>query len=334
LLAIALPARAENGLPGVTGRDKLYGVASVGDRVWVVGFPGIVLQSTDKGDSFKAGGPGGTTAWLAVDFTDKDHGMVVGRGGKALVTRDGGKTWIPSDVGTKEPLFDVSCPDAKHCFAVGNFAAAVRTSDGGSTWESMHVVPEDEDPTLNGIAFADAETGFAVGEFGLIARTDDGGATWRRVDDEMNSDNNFGVAVLKDGTVLVVGSYGNIQIGRVENKRTDETRNTETDPSTRPDSEVSNEPPTMTFVTVKTGVKDHLFRVATGGDHLLVAGAAGTILYSNGPKGPWKRAIVPTFLWLADATIDSSGRGFAVGAQGVLVKTDDNGATWKTWRAK
>jgi len=305
-------------MPGVTGRDKLYDVEIQGSHVWIVGFPGVLLHSADGGRKFQRQGPKNRIAWLAVDFSDHRHGVVVGRGGTALKTTDGGTTWEKGVLGTTEPIFDVACPDSGHCFAVGNFAAAVRSTDGGGKWEAMQVAPEGEDPSLNGIAFKDASTGYAVGEFGLVARTLDGGATWERIDDGMNMDNNFGVTVLGDGSVVVVGSFGLIQVGRDNPAAIDET-----DPVSA-----------MTFSTVKTGVREHLFRVTASGGSLAVSGAAGTLMTAKKADGPWTVSPTPTYQWMAMVAVDDSGHGFALGGLGTLLETNDNGVTWKQWEGK
>lgn len=326
-----LPASVVAGdLPGVTGRDKLYDVDVAGNHVWIVGFPGIVLHSGNGGGTFERQGPGGTTAWLAVDFTSESHGVVVGRGGKALVTADGGKSWSANETGTMEPLFDLSCPDATHCYAVGNFAAALKSADGGKTWTPMNVVPEGEDPSLNGVHFADARTGYAVGEFGLVARTIDGGDTWERVDDEMNADNNFGVVALADGSVVVVGSYGLVQVGRIVPKANDAEP---TDPDAL-DGGQQTEDSEMTFTTLDTGIKEHLFRVTGTSDLLVASGEAGALLTAPGVQGPWSVVPTPTFQWLAMTLVGDKGRGFALGGHGTLLVTDDGGKTWKKWRAR
>ncbi|MBL6975848.1 MAG: hypothetical protein ISR64_08970 [Deltaproteobacteria bacterium] len=318
------------GLPGVTGRDKLYDVEVAGNHAWIVGFPGIILHSGDRGRTFERQGPGGTTAWLAVDFTDERHGVVVGRGGNALVTGDGGKTWTAHEMGTREPLFDLSCPDATRCYAVGNFAAALKSEDGGRTWTPMNVVPEGEDPSLNGVHFADVNTGYAVGEFGLVARTTDAGASWERVDDGMNADNNFGVAAQKDGSVVVVGSYGLVQVGRVVPVK-NEGESTDPDTVDGGQKTVDTE---MTFTTLPTGIKEHLFRVTGTLGGLIASGEAGALLTAPGVKGPWTVASTPTFQWLAMAQVDDKGHGFALGGHGTLLFTADGGKTWKKWRAQ
>ncbi len=298
-----LPPPAE-GLPGVVRRDALYDVALAGKHVWVVGYPGLILHSADGGRTFERQGPQARTAYLAVDFADERTGVVVGRGGAALWTEDGGKTWDNRPLSTAEPLFDVDLVDARTAFAVGNFAAAVRTRDGGRTFEAMRVAEEGEDPTLNSVAFLDARRGVVVGEMGLIARTLDGGDSFTRVDDGTIEAHLFGVEAAGEGFV-VVGSEGTILVSRDAG---------------------------ATFERVVSPVREDLIRVATAGARTVVVGLAGTILWARDPAGPYQVvASVPTYQWLAGVRLAADGRGFAAGARGTLLVTDDFGATWKAW---
>lgn len=300
-------ARAQEGLPGVVRRDLLYDVALAGERVWVVGYPGLILHSSDRGRSFERQGPRARTAYLAVDFVDARTGVVVGRGGAALWTEDGGMTWERRPLPAAEPLFDVDLVDARTAFAVGNFAAAVRTRDGGRTFEAMRVAPEGEDPTLNALAFLDARRGVIVGEMGLIARTLDGGDSFTRVDDGTIEAHLFGIEVAGEGFV-VVGSEGTILVSR--------------------DAGAS-------FERIVSPVREDLIRVATAGARAVVVGLAGTVLWARDPAGPYQAvANVPTWQWLAGVRIAEDGRGFAVGARATLLVTDDFGATWRPWEGR
>ncbi len=297
-------ARAQEGLPGVVRRDSLYDVALAEQRVWVVGYPGLILHSADGGRTFQRQGPEARTAYLAVEFVDARTGVVVGRGGAALWTVDGGKTWDRRPLPTTEPLFDVDLVDAQTAYAVGNFAAAARTRDGGRTFEAMRVAAEGEDPTLNALAFLDARRGVVVGEMGLITRTQDGGDSFTRVDDGTIEAHLFGVEAAGEGFV-VVGSEGTILVSR--------------------DAGAS-------FERVESPVREDLIRVATAGGRAVVVGLAGTVLWARDPAGPYQAvASVPTYQWLGGVRLAADGRGFAVGGRATLLETKDFGATWKAW---
>ncbi len=300
-------ARAQEGpssLPGVVRRDALYDVALAGAHVWVVGYPGLILHSSDRGRSFERQGPEARTAYLAVDFVDAQTGVVVGRGGAALWTSDGGGTWEKRPLPTAEPLFDVDLVDSDTAFAVGNFAAAVRTRDGGRTFEAMRVAPEGEDPTLNALAFLDARRGVVVGEMGLVARTPDGGDSFTRVDDGTLEAHLFGIEAAGEGFVAV-GSEGTVLVSRDAG---------------------------ATFQRVEPPAREDLIRVATAGSRVVVVGLAGTVLWARDPAGPYQAAgDVPTWQGLAGVRIAEDGQGFAVGARATLLVTRDFGATWRRW---
>jgi len=299
-------ASAQPDLPGISRRDALYDVAIAGARCFVVGYPGLILRSQDRGRTFERIGPPGRTAYLAVAFADENTGVVVGRGGEALWTTDAGNTWERRAVGTSEPLFDVVLVDRETAYAVGNFAAAVRTTDGGRTFTRMRVVPEGEDPTLNSVAFLDAKNGVVAGEMGLLARTSDGGDTFERLDDGMADYHLFGVEAWSEG-FIAVGSEGAILVSRDRGQ---------------------------TFSRVEAPVQENLIRVAVSGKRVVVVGIAGTILVAEDPSGPYRAvAGVPTYQWLAGVRVGADGRGFAVGARATLLVTDDFGNTWRAWRA-
>lgn len=292
------------GLPGVVRRDSLYDVALAKTHVWVVGYPGLILHSADRGATFESQGPPSRTAYLAVDFADERVGVVVGRGGAALWTEDGGRTWEKRALPTQEPLFDVDMVDARTAFAVGNFAAAVRTRDGGRTFEAMRVAEEGEDPTLNAVAFLDANRGVVVGEMGLIARTLDGGDTFARVDDGTIEAHLFGVEGAGEGFVAV-GSEGTVLVSRDAG---------------------------ATFERVEVPTREDLIRLATVGERVVIVGLAGMVLWAREGSGPYQVVSpAPTYQWLAGVRIAPDGRGFAVGARATLLVTDDFGVTWKPW---
>lgn len=69
-------------------------VTTVGDNVWVAGYPGsIVLRSGDGGRSWTQHATGMTTPINDLAFFDKRHGVAVGEFGVILTTDDGGMTW-------------------------------------------------------------------------------------------------------------------------------------------------------------------------------------------------------------------------------------------------
>lgn len=290
---------------GVVRRDSLYDVVVVGRSVWIVGYPGLILRSNDLGKTFEPyQGIQTRNAYLAVDFGDEQHGIVVGRGGKALITKDGGKTWQERALPSTEPLFDVDMLDSKTAFAVGNFATALRTRDGGETFEQIFLAGEVEDPTLNSVAFIDAKTGVVVGEMGLILRTTDGGITFKRIDDGTLEAHIFGVVSTGSG-FLAVGSGGTILL---------------------------SEDAGASFEKVQSPATDNLIRASFSKGRVVVVGLAGTILWAEDPKGPYHAVSPPpTWQWLSGVCIGPAGKVFATGGRATLLVSDDYGVTWSSW---
>jgi photosystem II stability/assembly factor-like uncharacterized protein len=308
LAALALCTGSPNSaaqvrLTGVAPGDALFDVAMVGRDVWVVGFPGILLHSSDGGASFAPQGSVGSAALLAVDFAEAKVGWIAGRGGLILATRDGGTSWEKQATGTNEPLLGLDFLDASNGMAVGNFAAAVRTVDGGKTWAKAQVAPEGEDPSLNAVAFVTKQEIVVAGEGGVLYHTADGGTTWEAVDagtyENLNAIDHLG-----NGVLLAVGANGTILVSEDGGK---------------------------SFAAVESGTRQHLFRVTHGAGRVLVTGNFGTVLSAESPKGPFATWTAPTFFWLSGARLQADGSGFLVGARSKAFTTADGGRTWKLW---
>ncbi|MBM4388804.1 MAG: hypothetical protein FJ088_13770, partial [Deltaproteobacteria bacterium] len=62
----------------IAKRDKFFDVEAVGNDVWIVGFPGIILFSGDSGSSFESQSGGLNEALFAVDFIDGKNGWISG----------------------------------------------------------------------------------------------------------------------------------------------------------------------------------------------------------------------------------------------------------------
>ena len=281
-------------------RDKLYDVAFRGDDVWVVGYPGVILHSPDRGENWEARGEGQSEALFAVDFVDASTGWIAGRGGLVLHTSDGGKTWAKQDTGTEEPLLALDFVDAKHGWAVGNFGEIRHTADGGKTWTQQSLGP-DEDTVLNGVSFVDAKRGWAAGEFGAVYATQDGGASWRRLD--TGTDRNlFDVRFMGEGDGIAVGSAGTI----IHTKDGGET---------------------WTDRSVK--LRNPLLNVHHREGRSWACGRGGMVVHGDGNATSFEASRANVFVWLSAIAFSDDGKvGLAVGRAGTIVRTVDSGETW------
>lgn len=76
-----------------------------------------------------------------------------------------------------DDLFAVSFPNEKEGWVCGDWGVIWHTQDGGQTWKAQK---SGTDSTLSSIFFVNPETGWAVGNKGTILHTSNGGKTWAR----------------------------------------------------------------------------------------------------------------------------------------------------------
>lgn len=136
----------------------------------------------------------GTFAWLhAVFFVDERRGWAAGSKGALLSTSDGGATWELRKPPTEDVLRDIFFQDAETGWLVcersifkpmakdESISYLLKTTDGGRTWSRVEVTSgADVDLKLTGLRFTDLEHGWVYGELGALFFTSDGGATWTR----------------------------------------------------------------------------------------------------------------------------------------------------------
>jgi len=137
---------------------------------WLVGAGATVLQTTNSGETWRAGGPvvttGGPAARLnGVSFVDGRRGWAVGSGGLVLATTDGGRSWRAQTSNVAADLFDVKFFDAAEGWAVGAEGTVIHTTDGGRNWQSEK---SDTAHPLERLCFVGRTRGWAVGFGGTI----------------------------------------------------------------------------------------------------------------------------------------------------------------------
>jgi photosystem II stability/assembly factor-like uncharacterized protein len=145
----------------------------------IVGRPGAIFYTADRGDTWLAAAAGTGESLEGVDFIDADHATAVGGRATILRSNDGCATWFPQDSGTphdiSHDLFDVFFVDPSTGWTVGRTGTILKTTDGGSVWEDQSL---ETDHTLFAAFFFDAQEGFIASGNGIIWSTTDGGASW------------------------------------------------------------------------------------------------------------------------------------------------------------
>lgn len=190
----------------VPTRATLTTITSVNGQLWAGGHDGVILHSSDGGQSWQRQR---VAPWSADDndpshgvpimdllFTDAMHGYAVGAYSLMLTTEDGGASWTTHKINAAAP------------------AAAAKTDDKANdeswTFNSDQLQLGDEsDPHFNAIARTGSGALLIAGERGTIYRSEDSGANWQKM--KLPYDGSmFGVLAWDEGHVLVFGLRGNV----------------------------------------------------------------------------------------------------------------------------
>lgn len=177
-------------------KSLLLDGAAAGDLLVAVGERGHILQSRDRGATWRQADSVPTRAMLTSVFLhDNRLGWAVGHDATILRTRDGGANWelVYSAPEEQLPLLDIWFKDADNGLAIGAYGYFLTTTDGGDNWtfveiaaatteEDLEADPfaydEGGDYHLNHIARSEAGPLYIAAEAGTAYRSDDGGRTW------------------------------------------------------------------------------------------------------------------------------------------------------------
>ena len=153
------------------------------DKIWTVGHTGIILHSTDKGESWQTQQKDGCRELTRVFFIDELRGWSVGSQGIIYNTKDGGTTWnsLPkltngydiTGVVFVDPLNGWIC--ANSTSSDTTIAKIFSTEDGGLNWTHQF---ESSETNFYNICFTTTDSGWAVGSNGIIVSTYDRGYSW------------------------------------------------------------------------------------------------------------------------------------------------------------
>lgn len=194
----------------VPTRSALTSIASADGELWVAGHAGVILRSSDNGDTWSRQRvdlwrpdsiePTQGAPILDLLFVDTGTGFAVGAFSTLLRTTDGGRTWDALSLGGKAPAADRA---ARGRGAAGGF------DDSGVLSDEQLVLEDEVDPHLNAIARDPAGTLYVAGERGAMFRSRDNGDTWRRLDFPYEG-SMFGILAWDAGHVLAFGLRGNV----------------------------------------------------------------------------------------------------------------------------
>ncbi len=118
----------------ITRTDKFFDVAhTTGDTFVIVGYNGRIIRSEDAGETWIEIESPSEWALNQVQFIG-DNGWAVGHYGTVIHSRDGGKTWTQQQSQTEKTLFSVSFADELNGWASGDESTLILTDNGGESW--------------------------------------------------------------------------------------------------------------------------------------------------------------------------------------------------------
>lgn len=283
--------------------DNFYDVEVVGEKVWIAGYHGTILHSTDRGQNWCIQQSNTANALFSLSLVGGKKGWAVGSSGTIVHTEDGGTTWELQSCNIKKKLFEVFFIDELSGWICGDQGTILLTDNGGKTWNDMSL---NEDIALYSIWFIDGNLGWIAAEFGMIFHTLDGGRTWKKQKSPIETslvspdsqclfkvrfkDRNIGFAVGMDGGVLYTRDGGD------------------------------------NWKLLQKTVKGHLFNIFLKDKGALSVGQRGVAaLLVNNDILPLDLGVKKD---LNGISFGSDGLGFIAGNKGIILRSLDGGKNW------
>lgn len=314
LVAAAGSSAAVDRLPVEQLRQNLFATCFVSDQEgFMVGDLARIFHTTDGGKTWDYKEAPNKLSLVALSCPDKTHLWASGQAGDIAYSADSGATWQLQASGVTRQLLNIAFPNTQRGVAVGDAGTMVRTEDGGTTWTKIALPPDIKLPpdvadvvdpgdfVLYSVAFSDPDHAWAVGEFGIILASDDGGVTWHQQTSSVETslfgvsfpDQQHGWAVGIEATLLMTADGGTSW-----HKQAIET---------------------------PKGFLLSLYDVQVRGNYGWAIGNSGFLLNSKDAGATWQLVKVPIQMgstWLRGLSLFADGRGFIVGASGLVLSAD------------
>jgi photosystem II stability/assembly factor-like uncharacterized protein len=302
----------------------LYAIDARGSSAWAVGYWGSVLRSDDAGETWTPVATPVERALYAVSFADESHGWAVGEAGALLGSEDGGRSWTSLRLELSDPLdgrplaqlpnlFGVAAVSATEVWVVGDFGTVLH-SRNGRRFDPVVIPPEtlaDEnipERIFNAVRFVDRLRGWIAGEFGTLLRTSDGGATWigeRELQGAIDDVYLFDLAANGDGWAIAGGVGGVV---------------------------LESDDGGSSWRALPAITRAGIFGTALRGAHGILAGDRGVLWVSTDRGETWREPSRPrSFNWLRGVAFGGKDLAYAVGEQGLILRSRDGGQSWE-WR--
>ena len=209
----------------VPTRSTLTGIAAHETDVVAVGHDGVIIQSSDRGDTWRRvreepysidnqSSSSNGSPLLDVVFLDATRVLAVGAYNLALLSRDAGMTWSPVPIALAAVSAD---PDdgiddgidtgATTATPVEEEGIATDAVDAAVFSEDELMLDDEADPHLNAIVRLGDGALLIVGERGTVYRSTDDGESWQRLPLPY-AGSMFGALATGGSNVIVFGLRG------------------------------------------------------------------------------------------------------------------------------
>lgn len=157
--------------PGVN--NALYDIYAITpDIVVAVGANGIIIKTTDGGETWQQKESGTTNLLTKLQFPTPNIGYIIGVDGIFLKTTDSGETWFPITAGAASFYQNISCINENLIFIICNNGILMKSTDGGENWDEVGLI------LGNKFQFLSDEIGYMMTPSQGLFRTENGGEDW------------------------------------------------------------------------------------------------------------------------------------------------------------
>jgi photosystem II stability/assembly factor-like uncharacterized protein len=293
-------------------RQGLFGTCFPTERDgWMVGELGRIFHTADGGETWERQDANTKRPLLTISCLDARTAWIAGKEGIVFATTDAGTTWTEVKTGSSRHIFSLVFTDGERGHGVGDFGTMIHTEDGGKTWTVTRVPPEiglpesafdtgvdPGDINLYAISYGDRDHLWIVGEFGTIMASEDGGRTFKQQHGPVEStlfgvffaDAKRGWAVGMDNVILHTEDGG------------------------------------VNWLVQPAPVSQRsYYDVFIRGQNGWIVGNSGTVLKSSDGGASWTLESLPIQLaanWIRSVSLAPSGRGYAVGAEGLVLRLE------------
>ncbi|MFH0735803.1 MAG: YCF48-related protein [bacterium] len=173
---------------------------------YAAGDNATIIKTSDAGLTWNTLTTGGASLLYGIDFTNDTIGYACGYLGLIVKTTNGGTNWFTSFNGSTQGFMDIQFVDENIGLAVANEGLILRTTDAGASWNT---IPSGTTAYLKDISLFNNSVLYIAGEQGKILKSTDLGLTWTSLNSPWDAYET--VCFTDDTTGFAGGSYGYIR---------------------------------------------------------------------------------------------------------------------------